>query len=229
MAHGECDGCQDLGSNTARVMVSHAVGPRLRNILRLLEIYATLIAVILVSCIIILECFVVVYKIPYVFPMLPYIPLFPYIPPHLVGEIEVLLQVYYIMLIVVVVGCVGVLFYRAVHKSKKAKNSGTKSIHKTALFEIVMLFAIKMCITIICVKIEIAKIGINTPISYFLESSDWIQMFSLLNAPVSEEITYRVVDIGIPALIVALIMKKRGALLWKYLAGGFGVMSIVGL
>lgn len=169
----------------------------LRSALQSLGIYTTLIAVILVTCIMTLECFVVIYHIQDV--------------PHVYQE-------QYIIMAIINIICVGVLFYKGVPEIKKLKNG-----NETALSEVTILFIITLYLGII-----FSNVGNFSKPDFLIEGNrpDWYLMFLLLNAPVIEEILFRVLCIGIPVLLIALITGKECHSLWKYPTGGFKINKL---
>lgn len=177
-------------------MTRESCESELRSVLQSLGIYTTLIAVILVTCIMTLECFVVIYYIQDV--------------PHVYQE-------QYIVMAIINIICVGVLFYKGVPEIKKLKNG-----NETALSEVTILFIITLYLGIIF------SVGNFSKPDFLIEGNrpDWYLMFLLLNAPVLEEILFRVLCIGIPVLLIALITGKECHSLRKYLTGGFKINKL---
>lgn len=128
-------------------------------------------------------------------------------------------QIYYILLIIALAICLGYYFYRAYGPLVKLKNGDNKSIRNTAFFEVPVLF----CTLLFW---ELAFVLILTycdiPVNGLPDRETWKWMFGLLEAPVWEEIITRVLMIGVPMMLIALIRDQEGSSSLKYLFGGFG-------
>ncbi|MCL2608007.1 MAG: CPBP family intramembrane metalloprotease [Methanomassiliicoccaceae archaeon] len=93
----------------------------------------------------------------------------------------------------------------------------TEKIAETPLYAVITLFAAVISFNLIFNMIIIST-G-NEPAVPDTEMSLWVLMYNILNAVVWEEVLCRVFMIGVPMMLFALIMNRRGS--WKCLFGRF--------
>lgn len=131
-------------------------------------------------------------------------------------------QVYYLLLIAAITVCMFWYIYKAIEPAKRfAKDTNdTEPIKNTAFFEVAVLFCALYFVEIVFSFI-LQIFGQN--VGDLPERETWIWLFDLLEAPVWEELITRVLYLGVPVMILALVRKKTDRPAWKYLFGGFGI------
>ena len=126
------------------------------------------------------------------------------------------LQIYWVLLVIVLVACLGYLFYKAAGPAKKlVKEKDKKAISNTALFEVCVLFAALYAFEF-AFALVLTALGVD--MQGLPERETWLWMFDLLEAPVWEEIITRILYLGVPLAIYYAVKKKKGA--WKCIFGG---------
>lgn len=133
-------------------------------------------------------------------------------------------QIYYILLLIAMVLSVGYLLYKAIGPLWKFnKDRDPEPLKDNVLFKLATLFAAIYFIQLAFIFILVAA-GMDLDDSVPLQDEPvWELMFLLLEASVWEEIISRVLLIGVPMLIVALIVKQKDTKWWRFLLGGYGM------
>lgn len=130
-------------------------------------------------------------------------------------------QLYWVFLIVVITISFIQLAWETYSKHKQRdKNEGLNRIKDTSIYWIGLLWPSTLFLQIALMFIAIMISGVDvTPPG--IGADKYATMFTLASAGVWEEIITRVLIIGLPLGIVALLTGKKKS--WKYLLGGFGV------
>ena len=128
-------------------------------------------------------------------------------------------QIYYILILAAVAACLIFYFCKAYDPLIKLKNGDNKTVRNTAFFEVPVFFCTllfwELAFALLLISLGIEMEGLP-------DRDDWVWMYGLLEAPVWEEIITRVLYIGVPMALIALIAKHEGRSSAKYLVGGFG-------
>lgn len=134
---------------------------------------------------------------------------------------EVGLQLYWVFLIIVLTICFIQLSWEIYKKYKnRDKEKGLKVLENTSIYWMGLLWPSTIFLQLALMYIAIIILGEDvTPPG--VGSDIYATMFSLASAGVWEEIITRVLIIGLPLGIVALLTGKKQS--WRYLLGGFGV------
>ena len=125
------------------------------------------------------------------------------------------LDLYWFIIVAAITASVAILlweFYKVVEKPEPGRSVDFK---KSSMYWLVMLFCADMLISMV---VGLAISNGNVP--DFDTGFSGEALFAFANAAFWEEICTRVLYIGVPMAIVALICKKEKA--WKYIFGGFG-------
>ncbi len=128
-------------------------------------------------------------------------------------------QIYYLLILI---GVLSSAVYLLAVSYRPIKEEGTKGLKKTPLYEVMTLFAALYFVEIIYIMIMNAA-GVETSSPF--DEENWEMMFTLLNASIYEEIICRILYLGLPMAVLAVIMKKDTKLT-KYLFGGFGMSKL---
>lgn len=130
-------------------------------------------------------------------------------------------QIYYLILIAVVV-----LFVYHIFKVsyRPTKEEGIEGLKRTPIYEALTLFAALLFVEYAYIFILMA-VGVDVKSPF--DEDEWEMMFTLLNASVYEELVCRVLYLGLPMLIVALVTRKKDTPWYRYLLGGFGMSRLV--
>ncbi|MBS3781658.1 MAG: CPBP family intramembrane metalloprotease [Candidatus Thermoplasmatota archaeon] len=138
--------------------------------------------------------------------------------------------IYYLFLVASILLSYAIVFYtgwkdlasyiKNVFRGKFKKLDNDNSATSSPILRLVTVFTALLFISYVyIIMLELTGRGIETP-EEFLKAPIWERVFSVTKAVVWEEITVRVVYIGIPILIYALAKGKKN--FTKYLLGGFG-------
>ena len=170
-----------------------------------------MLTVVVLSCTLVFEYFVALWGIPQVWPNLPdYGSTLILVVPVIVEVISfngVLSQIYYLLLILAVTACLGLFFYKAVKPIQKLSRGDNKTIRETAFFEMPVLFAVLYIWELILV---IVLQGMGVEINGLPDRETWKWMYELLEASVWEEVITRILLIGLPIALIALLYDKEG-------------------
>ncbi len=145
--------------------------------------------------------------------------MFYYITPHLEDLVElegVQLQIIYVLEMAFVTFCLGYMVWLAYRKFRDT-NGDLGELKNTAAYEAPVILGL-------VILAEMAYMLFLIIIGAKIESPDGMDesgrmIFALLNASVYEEILCRLLMVGLPCLIVALILKREGPK-HRYLLGG---------
>jgi len=216
-----CDQCKISRKKGDRYCISCGEPLFIKQNNSLIFIFGILITLI-ISALLLFELYVGIIKSGWVFSCVSnYYTNIIFIVPALVsvGKISGFeLQIYYILLLVAVVACVGYLFYRAIKPTKALINGDKEPIKNTALFEVAVLFSALYFFEFI-LTLVLKACGVN--MGTLPQRETWQWMFDLLEASVWEEIITRVLYLGVPMMIVYAITKNNELPLWRYPFGGF--------
>ena len=216
-----CDECARNGDSFCRYCGKKLI--KEENPFLLIGFVVGMLTAVILSCFLVFEYFVALWGIPQVWPNLPdYGSTLILVVPVIIEFATfdgVLSQIYYILLILAVTICVGLLFYKAVGPIQKLSKGDNKTIRDTAFFEMPVLFAVLYIWELILVLV-LQAMGVE--ISGLPDRETWKWMYELLEASVWEEVITRILLIGLPVVLIALFYDKEGKSSWKYLFGGFG-------
>ncbi len=195
-------------------------GPKKSTFQRITEITGLVVASVL-ACYILIEAITAVWGIPIVWDHLPTYThhLFVVIPKAVTffkfdGPA---VQAYYLLILVGVLVCVYQLFKRSYRPTKE---EGLEGLKRTPMYETFALFAALLFVE--CAFMWILNLmGIDTTSP--IDDDQWELMFELLNAAIYEELVCRVLYLGVPMMVLALVLRKKGTAWYKYLLGGFGL------
>ena len=134
---------------------------------------------------------------------------------------EVELQLYWVFLIAVLTLSFIQLACEIYSKYRDGKKKGGIAIvQDTSIYWMGLLWPSTIFLQMVLMFIVIMISGVNLT-SPSIGADTYASMFTLANAGVWEEISTRVLIIGLPLGIVALLSGKKQS--WRYLLGGFGV------
>lgn len=122
---------------------------------------------------------------------------------------------------IIVTASVGYLLYDCVKRVSSKKN-GITSVRDSTLFEICILFCVMLILEL--AYIMICTIA-GTDMGGVEPSDDGGMIFQLMNASVYEELLCRILMLGLPCMIVALLLDRKDAQWWRYLLGGCGIRN----
>jgi len=132
-----------------------------------------------------------------------------------VGDVGIM--AIFVLELITVTACLGIMLYQAMRKVRE--NYGdVRVIENTAAYEmpitlgLLLLAEIAFMFLMIMAGVKLDGGG-NTDMTPSL-------VFSLLHASVYEEILCRLLMLGLPCLIVALLLKRKDSPWWRYLFGG---------
>lgn len=128
------------------------------------------------------------------------------------------LQWYFVAIAAIAITAVAWSFWRS--WKSISDDSGMNGLPKAPLFTIGSLLVVSLFVSIATVGIS-ALFGVDLNIP--MNGNVLADVFSLLNAAVYEELIVRVLLLGIPMLIVAIIARRKEVPLWRYPMGGFGI------
>ena len=216
-----CDECLENGDKFCRYCGKSLVKPE--NPLLTIGFVVGFVTALVATGVLVLEYAVAIWAIPQVLPnMADYGVSLILVVPMVVTFFSfdgIPAQIYYILLIVALTVCFVFYFYKAVNPMVKLKNGDNKSIRDTAFFEVPVLFC-----TLLFWELAFAFIlrALGIDMQGLPDRETWKWMFDLLEAPVWEEIITRILMIGVPMALIALIKDREGKGSLKYLFGGFG-------
>lgn len=124
----------------------------------------------------------------------------------------------YIIEAIIVTVCVGCLIFKCIGCIKRNKDE-TMAVRDSALFKSSTLFCAMFVFElayIIACKMKGLDLGEG------ISSDSGRMIFQLMNASVYEEFLCRVLMIGFPVMIIAILLKKKDKPLIKYILGGCG-------
>lgn len=187
---------------------------------QILDISGLIITAVL-ACYILIESITAIYGIPIVWDHLPtYTHHLFVVIPKVVSFYSFsgpAVQVYYLLIMAGVLVCVYQLFKRSYRPTKE---EGLEGLKRTPMYEMFTLFAALYFIEMTYIVIlKMAGVDVSSPI----DEDQWELMFDLLNASIYEELVCRVLYLGLPMLIIALILRKKDDVWYRYLLGGFGM------
>ena len=132
-----------------------------------------------------------------------------------VGDVGIM--TIFVLELITVTACLGIMLYQAMRKVRE--NYGdVRVIENTAAYEmpitlgLLLLAELAFMFLMIIAGVKLDGGG-NTDMTPSL-------VFSLLHASVYEEILCRLLMLGLPCLIVALLLKRKDSPWWRYLFGG---------
>ncbi len=125
------------------------------------------------------------------------------------------LDLYWFIIVAAITASVAILLWEFHKVVKKPEPERSADFKKSSMYWLVMLFCADMLISMV---VGLAISNGNVP--DFETGFSGEALFEFANAAFWEEICTRVLYIGVPMAIVALICKKEKA--WKYIFGGFG-------
>lgn len=131
------------------------------------------------------------------------------------------LQLYWVFLIIVITLCFIQLSWEIYKKYKNQdEKKGLKVIENTSIYWMGLIWpsTIFLQLALMFIAIVISGVSVTPPGA---GEDMYATMFSLASAGVWEEIITRVLIIGLPLGVVALLTEKKQS--WRYLLGGFGV------
>ncbi len=197
--------------------------PKKSSFQKVTEIFGLIVASVS-ACYILIEAITAVWGIPIVWDHLPtYTHHLFVVIPKVVSFFKFsgpAVQIYYLLILVGVLACVYQLFRTSYRPTKE---EGLEGLKNTSLYETFALFAALFFVE--CVLLFILHLaGVDT--SSPLDEDQWEQMFELLNAAIYEELICRVLYLGLPMMVIALILKRKEHAWYKYLLGGFGMSKM---
>ena len=217
----KCDECRDNGDAFCRYC-----GKKLtieENEFLKIGFGVGLVTAAILTSILMFEYMVALWGIPQVFPNLPeYGSTLILVVPLIINIISfngVFSQIYYLLLIAAVTATVAVYLYKAAGPLLKLKEGDIKTVRDTAFFEVPVLFCVLYIWEFIFVLILMAG---GVEIGGLPDMDVWKWMYELLEASVWEEIITRLLYIGLPMMLIAMICKHEGKGSWRCLFGGFG-------
>ena len=134
-------------------------------------------------------------------------------------------QIYWILVVIIILVC----FIWAIKKFYEGLKTATTDnsdspVERTGLFWVCILMTGMLTIQITYIAI-IFFFGITIDTSWIDKYTQTELMYMLADAAVWEEIITRVLYIGVPVMIIALVIKKDKSS-WRYLFGGFKMTKI---
>jgi len=184
-------------------------------------------AAIVCSLVLIFELFVAIYRSPDVFgeiyDLISHILIITPSPVSILALTGTAVQAFYVIVLISVILAVGYILFRFIPVLISFfRNGETESLRKSAMFEFGTVFAaIYFLQTAFIIVLMAVGVDIESTIP-FQDETDLEMMFLTLQASVWEEIVSRVLLIGFPMLLIALIRSDREKW-WKWLTGGFGM------
>ncbi len=130
-------------------------------------------------------------------------------------------QLYWVFLIIVLSICFIQLIWEIYSKFKNSNEKKVSAVvENTSIYWLGLLwpFTIVLQLALMYITIAISGVDITPP---GIGEEMYASIFSLASAGVWEEIITRVLIVGLPLGIVALLTGKKQS--WRYLLGGFGV------
>ena len=217
-----CDECIENGDKFCRYCGKSLVVPE--NPLLAIGFVVGIVTAIIASFTLIFEYAVALWGIPQVWPHLPDITSsLILVVPTIVTIVEfsgIPAQIYYILLLLAVAASLGFYFYKAFDPAIRLKKGDNKTIRNTAFFEVPVLFC-TLLFWELMMAFVLTALGIK--MEGLPDRDTWVWMYDLLEAPVWEEIITRVLYIGVPMALIALIKNREGKTSARYLIGGFGL------
>ena len=142
-----------------------------------------------------------------------------YITPHIedlvtVGDVGVM--AIYVLFTIVVTACFAIILYQAVGRVR-ASNGDLRVLERTAAYEVPVSLGLFLGFEILGVLLFVITGGSTD--SRDIDADSPGTVFSLLFASVYEEMLCRLLMLGVPCLIVALLLGRKGSK-WRYLLGG---------
>ncbi|MCL1984753.1 MAG: CPBP family intramembrane metalloprotease [Methanomassiliicoccaceae archaeon] len=124
---------------------------------------------------------------------------------------------YYLFLVMAVTLSFVFLLYKSYRGIALVLKENTEAADDIPLYSVATLFAATIAINLIF-NLLVTAAG-STPATPGPPAEPWMDWYSLLNASVWEEVICRIVYIGVPITIIALLLKEKEA--WKRLFGHF--------
>jgi len=219
-----CERCEECRSNGDKFCIY--CGKRLieeENTFLKIGFYVGLVTAALLSFLLLFEYYVALWGIPQVLPKLPdYGSTLIMVIPTVINVVSfngVMSQIYYILLVIAVTISIAIYAYRSFKPTIFLFNGNDKSIRDTAFYEVCVLFSVLFFWELVYLLI-LTAMGIDT--GSLPERDAWVWMYELIEASVWEEVITRMLMIGLPFTLVALLMKQEGKGSLKYLFGGMG-------
>ncbi len=125
------------------------------------------------------------------------------------------LDLYWFIIVAAITASVAILLWEFRNVVEKPEPERSADFKKSSMYWLVMLFCADMLISMV-----IGLTMSNGSVPDFETGFNGESLFEFANAAFWEEICTRVLYIGVPMAVVALICKKEKA--WKYIFGGFG-------
>ena len=216
-----CDECRANGDSFCRYCGKRLVEDE--NIFLKIGFVVGMVTAVILSIMLLFEYGVAIWGIPQVLPNLPdYGSTLILVVPVIVNVVSfdgVLSQIYYILLFLAVTISILIMFIKAYKPILALENGDDKSVRETAFFEVPVLFAVLFFWELVFVLI---LQGFGVELDTLPDMDTWKWMYELLEASVWEEVITRILIIGLPMALIALMMRHKGKDSWKYLFGGFG-------
>ena len=198
--------------------------PKKSTFSKITDVCGAIITSILV-CYIIIESMTAIWGVPIVWDHLPsYTHSIFIVIPRIVSLFEFsgpAVQVYYLLILAGVLASVCYLIKKSYGPLKE---EGIEGLKKTPMYETFALFAALMFVEFTYILV-LPLFGVKTT-NPFEDEEVWEMMFTLLNASIYEEFVCRILYIGVPMAIIALISRKEGTKWYRCLFGGFGVNKV---
>ncbi len=125
------------------------------------------------------------------------------------------LDLYWFIIVAAITASVAILLWEFRNVVEKPEPERSADFKKSSMYWLVMLFCADLLISMV-----IGLTMSNGSVPDFETGFNGEALFEFANAAFWEEICTRVLYIGVPMAVVALICKKEKA--WKYIFGGFG-------
>ena len=126
------------------------------------------------------------------------------------------MRIVYILEIITVTFCLGLMLYQAYRRFTGSDND-PNVLKDTATYEVPVLTGLMIFFeTFIMVFMRLMGFDFG---STSIDDTG-AEMFALLHASVYEELLCRLLMLGLPSLVVALVLKRKDSPKWKYLLGG---------
>lgn len=132
-----------------------------------------------------------------------------------VGDVGVM--AIFVLEMVTVTACFGLMLYQAFAKVRKGCGD-IRAVEDTAAYEVPVILGL-LILAELAFMLLMVLCGVKLDGARSVDMSPSI-IFSLLHASVYEEILCRLGMLGLPCLIVALLLRKNDSPWWRYLFGG---------
>ncbi len=129
------------------------------------------------------------------------------------------LQAFWIVLVVAITASVLLVFWQSLRPLRDADPvRRSEGFMRTPLYWLALLFCATVLLSVVITALQIDMISVPSKITVGADPNSFL---TYANAAVWEEVISRVVYIGVPMMVLALICKRRDFA--KYLLGGFGM------